>query len=156
MLALAFLVVGALVICDQLTKYMVVSFIKPSDDVSVIGELLKFTYLENRGAAFGILQNQRWIFIIITVLIICAFIWMMIRYEIKSKMLYAASLLIVAGGVGNLIDRIFLGYVVDFIKVSFFPPVFNFADCCVTIGCALLIISVIAVKTPIVKKTKKD
>lgn len=154
MAAFAFLMVGLLVICDQLTKYMVVDFIKPVESIPVIDNLLNFTYLENRGAAFGILQNQRWIFIVVTSLIIFVFIYIFAKYEVKSKILYWAMILIVAGGIGNLIDRVFLGYVVDFISVSFFPPIFNFADCCVTVGACLLPIAVLCVKELFVKKQK--
>ncbi|MCR5636426.1 MAG: signal peptidase II [Clostridiales bacterium] len=155
-MALALLLMGTLVITDQLTKYMVVNFLMPVGSVPVIGDFFKFTYLENRGAAFGIFQNQRWIFIVLTFAILAVMLWISFRYEIKSKMLFASLVLVAAGGIGNLIDRIFLGYVIDFISFSFFPPIFNFADCCITVGAVMLLVSMIFIKNPAEKKIKED
>jgi signal peptidase II len=125
---------------DQAIKQLVIQNLKPVGKMTVIQGLLDFVYLENRGAAFGMLQNQRWFFIGITFLISAAVIVALFRYNNHEFFSYAASALIVGGGIGNMIDRIFRGYVVDYISVSFFPPVFNFADCCVTIGTVCLII----------------
>ncbi len=155
-MALALLLMGTLVITDQLTKYMVVNMLMPVGSVPVIGDFFKFTYLENRGAAFGIFQNQRWIFIVLTFAILAVLLWISFRYEIKSKMLFASLVLVAAGGIGNLIDRIFLGYVIDFISFSFFPPIFNFADCCITVGAVMLLVSMIFIKNPAEKKIKED
>ena len=155
-MALAFLIIGALVIIDQLTKYMVVQFLMPVGSVSVIGDFFKLTYLENRGAAFGVFQNQRWIFIVFTFVILAVMLWIGIRYEIKSKMLFTSLVLVTAGGIGNLIDRILLGYVIDFFSFSIFPPIFNFADCCITIGAIMLLISVMFTKQPAIKKQKEE
>ncbi len=155
-MALALLLMGTLVITDQLTKYMVVNMLMPVGSVPVIGDFFKFTYLENRGAAFGIFQNQRWIFIVLTFAILAVLLWISFKYEIKSKMLFASLVLVAAGGIGNLIDRIFLGYVIDFISFSFFPPIFNFADCCITVGAVMLLVSMIFIKNPAEKKIKED
>ena len=154
-MALALLIIGALVIIDQLTKFMVVKYLVPVDTVSVIGDFFKLSYLENRGAAFGVFQNQRWIFILFTVVILGVMLWIGLKYEIKSKLLFTSLVLVTAGGIGNLIDRIFLGYVIDFLSFSIFPPIFNFADCCITVGAIMLLFSVMLVKQPAVKKLKK-
>ena len=154
MVFFALLAVVLLVVADQVTKMLAVNLIKPEQNITVIDNLLSFTYLENRGAAFGILQNQRFVFIILTVLIMLVFLYVLLRYDIKSKFFYCSLILIVSGGIGNLIDRLFLGYVVDFIWVSFFPPVFNFADCCVTVGAVMLPIAILFFKDPIAKKSK--
>ncbi|MDR0914052.1 MAG: signal peptidase II, partial [Oscillospiraceae bacterium] len=104
---------------------------------------LSFVYVENEGAALGILKNQRWIFIIVTSILLAIIIWVMATGKIKSRLFYAAALLIVGGGIGNLIDRIYLGYVIDYIQLSFFPPVCNFADYCVTAGTIILVIYIL-------------
>lgn len=127
-------------VADQAIKQLVMQNLKPVGKMPVIHGFLDFVYLENRGAAFGMLQNQRWFFIAITFLISAVVIVALFRYNNHEFFSYTASALIVGGGIGNMIDRIFRGYVVDYISVSFFPPVFNFADCCITVGTVCLIV----------------
>ena len=130
---------------DQLFKIIVMNTLKPDKSVDILGGLINFQYLENRGMAVGMLQNFRWIFIAFTLAIIAGTIVYMIKVKPKNKLLLTSLSLIIGGAVGNLIDRIFLGYVVDFIQLSFFSPVCNFADYCVTIGTVLLLIYIIFV-----------
>ena len=130
---------------DQLFKIIVMNTLKPDKSVDILGGLINFQYLENRGMAFGMLQNFRWIFIAFTLAIIAGTIVYMIKVKPKNKLLLTSLSLIIGGAVGNLIDRIFLGYVVDFIQLSFFSPVCNFAGYCVTIGTVLLLIYIIFV-----------
>jgi len=128
-----------LVIADQITKYFTLNNLKPIGSVEILEGILSFTYVENRGAAFGIMQNARWIFITFTLITIVAIIVYIIRTKTKDKTLLTALSLILAGGIGNMIDRILRGFVVDMIEVTFIDyPVFNFADCCVVIGAILL------------------
>lgn len=131
---------AAAVVIDQALKGLVLQNLKPVGSVTAIPGLLNFTYLENRGAAFGMLQNQLWFFIIVVSIIVIAIIFALFRYTNHEFFSYAATALIVAGGIGNLIDRVRYGFVVDYISVSFFSPIFNFADCCVTVGTVCLII----------------
>lgn len=123
---------------DIFTKYLAKTvFIL--NDITLIKDILYFTYVENRGAAFGIMQNKQWLFIVFTVVIILAMIIYLIKYKPQGKLLKLSLVFIMAGGVGNLIDRIRLGYVVDFIDVRIINyPVFNVADCFVVIGAVLL------------------
>ncbi|MCH5298319.1 MAG: signal peptidase II [Ruminococcus sp.] len=125
---------------DQLIKYLVVENLKPISTVEVIPGLFSLTYVENRGAAFGMLSNARWIFILFTLIIIALIIFVLFKYRVNSKLFNIAVILIIGGGIGNLIDRIFYGFVVDYLSVSFFPPVCNFADYCITIGAAIMVI----------------
>ena len=125
---------------DQLIKYLVVVNLKPISSVTVIPGLFSLTYVENRGAAFGMLSNARWIFILFTLIIIALIIFVLFKYRVNSKLFNIAVILIIGGGIGNLIDRIFYGFVVDYLSVSFFPPVCNFADYCITIGAAIMVI----------------
>ena len=140
---IALLLMGVLIALDQFIKVMVLNHLKPIGIMEIIPGFFDFVYVENRGAAFGMLENQKWLFVIVTVLVSTAIIYLLFRYKNHTVFSYWASILIVAGGVGNLIDRVLRGFVVDYIHFSFFPPVFNFADCCVTIGTIFLIIHVL-------------
>lgn len=127
---------------DQILKYVVSANLKHAEDIMIIPNLLSLTYVENRGAAFGMLQNRRWFFVVFAVAMIAFFVYL-IRYKnFNDKMFLIAATLIISGGIGNLIDRLFLGYVVDYIKLSFFSPVCNFADYCITFGTVILVIYV--------------
>lgn len=132
-----------LVAIDQILKLLVVENLKLNEIKTVIDGFLSLEYVKNSGAAFSILQNQRWLFVGITIVISALIIFALFRYKNHEFFSYAASALIVGGGIGNLIDRIFHGFVVDYIHVSFFPAIFNFGDCCVTIGTIFLIIHVL-------------
>lgn len=126
-----------LVIADQIIKLFVVNYLQPVGSVTVIDNILKLTYVENRGVAFGMFSDMRWFFIIVTSLMIFLIIFFIVRKKPKDKIVYFCSALIVGGGIGNLIDRIFYGYVIDYLSLSFFPPVCNFADYCITAGVIL-------------------
>jgi len=140
---IALILAAIAVVADQFLKTLVVNQLKPVGTVTVIPNVLKLEYLQNSGAAFGILQNQKWFFIVITVIISAAIIFALFTYQEHTFFSYAASALILAGGFGNSIDRLFYGYVVDYIHVLFFSPIFNFADCCVTVGCVFFIIHIL-------------
>ncbi len=123
---------------DIFTKYLAKT-VFTVNEIAVIKDILYFTYVENRGAAFGILQNKQWFFVIVTLLIIFAMLFYLIKYKPESKLLKLSLVFIMLGGIGNLIDRIRFGYVVDFIDVRVINyPVFNVADCFVVIGAVLL------------------
>ena len=125
---------------DQIIKYLVVTYLKPVGSVTVIPGLLEFRYLENRGAAFGIFQNMTWFFAIATVIITVIITVYLIKNKPVHPLVRTSAIMIIAGGFGNLIDRIFLGFVVDFIHALFFDYIFNFADCLVVVGVCLFII----------------
>ena len=133
-----------ILVLDQITKILAVDYLKDRNSIHLIGEFLNLTYVENKGAAFGILENKQIFFIIMTVVII-VFIMYFKRYN-KDKITkpLAISLnLILAGAIGNLIDRTIHSYVIDFIDVRFGSiynfPVFNIADISIVIGTALLV-----------------
>lgn len=155
---LSLALIAVLTVVDQIIKYFVVQNLKPVDSFTVIPNLLEFRYLENSGAAFGVFQNMTWFFSVMTAIISIFILVFLFRYKKHTFLTYAASVLIVAGGLGNLIDRIFLGYVVDFIHVMFFDYIFNFADCMVVVGVILLAIYVLffADKAPKEDEATKD
>ena len=134
---------AAMVLSDQLIKIAVVQFLKPVGRVTAIPGLLDLVYVENTGAAFGMFANQRWVFIVLTIVFVIALIVALFRLKITNKLYFTAMFLILGGAVGNLIDRIFNGFVVDYLQLSFFPPVCNLADYCVVIGVVLMLIYIL-------------
>lgn len=138
--ALVALLVSAALLCvDQVTKYYVLLDLKPIGSFSVIPHFLEFSYVENRGAAFGLFQNSMWLISAFSLIAFVALAVSLVCYKGHSFFSYCAVTLIFSGGVGNMIDRFRFGFVVDFIHVLFFDYIFNFADCCVTVGAVLLI-----------------
>lgn len=133
-----------LVLADQITKWLTIRFLASGERVALISGILSLTYVENRGAAFGILAGARWFFIAITLLVVAALVVYGIKKNPPSVLFKISAPLICAGAVGNLIDRVFRGYVVDMIEATFIDfPVFNVADCCVVIGAVLFCLYVI-------------
>ncbi|MCL2077696.1 MAG: signal peptidase II [Oscillospiraceae bacterium] len=146
---------------DRLTKWLAVVYLKPVGSVGVINingaEILNLTYVENTGAAFSILQGQR-LFLIITscLLIIGALIFLFICKGKDSVVIWSLAL-IIAGGAGNLIDRVFYGYVVDFIDFRFINfAIFNFADICAVTGAFLFLFVMLREEIANIKLKKAD
>ncbi len=133
------IIVFILILFDQITKYIVSSLLM-NNDLIIIKNLLKFSYIENEGAAFGILKGNLLFLIVISIFLIY-YIIKEIKSNKNNSIIYTYSL-ILSGALGNLIDRIFRGYVIDFISFTFFKKemaVFNVADSYITIGAFLLI-----------------
>ncbi|MCH4239939.1 MAG: signal peptidase II [Oscillospiraceae bacterium] len=143
MAILALLLAAGAAVADQVIKLLVVQFLKPIGIQTLIPGFLSLDYLENRGAAFGIFPNKQWIIALLTAVICVLIVVMMFRYHKHNALSWTACTLILGGGVGNIIDRFARGYVVDYIHFHFFPYIFNFADICVVIGVALLILYLI-------------
>ena len=140
---------------DQLIKYFVYYFLKPVGSVDVIPGLFSLDYVENKGAAFGMMANMRWVFIVFTIVVIAIILYVVFKKKITNKLFIASAILLIGGGIGNLIDRIFLGFVIDYLSISFFPPVCNFADYCITIGTVLLLVYLLFF-SDYFKSNKKD
>lgn len=120
---------------DQIIKMAVVKNIMPIGEKPVLKGILRLRYVENTGAIFGSLKNSTTILIVLTSLILAGCIFLLMTKKIPNKLLFLSLLLIVAGGIGNLIDRVARGYVIDYIEVLFVDfAIFNFADCLVTVG----------------------
>ena len=129
---------------DQLTKYLVVSNMALHESIDIIPGVFRFTYIQNDGAAFGSLDNARWVFMVLSTVAIIGILVYMFWKKPQNKLMLSALILIVSGGIGNMIDRIALGYVIDFLDFCAFPKiwmwVFNVADSFVCIGAGLLIL----------------
>lgn len=140
---------AALVGIDRLTKWLIVSNMQLSDTVNLIKigdkEILNFYYTLNNGAAFSKLSGQTVFLIVITSLVILWLLYLVIAKRVRRPVYLCSIALIIGGGVGNLIDRIFNdGLVVDFIDVRIINfPIFNFADICAVCGAGLLLLTVI-------------
>ena len=130
-----------LILADQLTKLWALAELRGSEGISVITGIFELQYLENRGAAFGILQNHQVLFLLITVLaaVLLTYIYARIPDDKKYIPLRICYVLLMAGAFGNMIDRAFRGYVVDFFYVKLIDfPIFNVADIYVTVTMVLL------------------
>lgn len=132
-----------LIILDQYSKYWVVNNIPLASVRPFIPGIFSLTYLQNRGAAFSILQNQQWFFTVVTLIVIAVAIYYTFKKIRGSWWFLVGLLLIISGGVGNFIDRLRLGYVVDMVDLDFMNfAIFNLADSCLVIGVLVLMIAV--------------
>ena len=138
------LTIVLLIVLDQLVKWAVVSNIKLGEVKGFVPSIMSLTYLQNTGAAFSILENQQWLFTIITLLVIGGAIWYLIKNIKGSFWLISGLTLIIAGGLGNFIDRLRQGFVVDMFQVDFINfAVFNVADTYLTFGVLIMLIVII-------------
>jgi signal peptidase II len=138
---------------DQISKLLILEFLY-QDQLVLIEGVLNFTYVENRGMAFGLLSEHRWVFMVLSVVGIGLVAFYLFRY-VKTTQSRVALALVVGGGIGNMIDRVVLGFVVDFIDFclfDFWVWVFNIADAAVCVGAALFVLDMIL---EIVRDAKK-
>ena len=146
------LIIAGVVLLDQLSKWLVVEFLSRETPFVIIEGILRFKYSENRGAAFGSFDEQRWVFMVASIVGIIGMSIYLFKFSPKSKLACSALSMIIGGGIGNMIDRtlrtgeIFEGenVVVDFIDFYAFPDlwnaIFNVADSFVCVGAGLLIL----------------
>ena len=136
------LIIAGVVAIDQVTKWIVVANMGLHESIVVIPGILNWTYTRNLGAAMGMLSEQRWVFMILSSVAIVLILWYLFKNHKESRFADLSLSLIVGGGIGNMIDRIFRnGMVVDFLHATFINfPIFNVADCAVVIGAGLLIL----------------
>ena len=151
------------VIVDQFTKWLAVTYVKPAGTIPIIKfgetEWVNFTYCENTGMSFSLLEGQRFILIALPILLIGVVGYLIFSGKITSKAMKIALAFLAGGGIGNLIDRIFLGYVVDFIDFRIINfAIFNFADICAVLGGFAFAIMMIVdeIKSEKAEKEKKN
>ncbi len=144
------LTVLAGILLDQLTKHLAVRYLLPIDTKPLWQGVLHLTYVENRGAAFGMLASSRWVFMIVsTAAILALLVWFLFFTKKPTYLGTAAISLIVSGGIGNMIDRVAVGYVVDFIDFRLINfAVFNVADIFVCVGAGLLVLAILLEPDP--------
>lgn len=138
----AAIVAALFLVTDQLTKYIVTANMELGQTIGFIDGLLDFTYIHNDGGAWGMLGGNRWLLLALTAVMMIVILVLLIKNGKKSKLFFWAGILIISGGLGNMIDRIFRGgEVIDFLHATFINfPIFNVADCAVVIGAGLLIL----------------
>ena len=141
------IIFAASIMIDQLTKYWALNVLRDGGSIKIIGEFLRFTYAENRGAAFSILQDQRIFFIIVTIIMLFVLAYIYFKTKNISRLSKLSIAMIAGGAIGNFIDRVRFGFVVDFIDVRFGSfynfPIFNVADSFVVCGTILMILLIL-------------
>ena len=157
MYALMALFVGVIVALDQWTKVLTLSNIALYEKVPFLDGLFHFTYVQNTGAAFSSFEGAMWLFALVFALFTALVIYDLVKkampFTVLERWCFAA---VYGGGLGNMIDRLRLGYVVDMIEVEFIRfPVFNVADCFITCGCVLLLVHLIFFNKDFWKEEKK-
>ena len=142
---------------DQLVKYLIVSNIPLFGQAPLVPGIMKLTYVQNTGAAFSLLQGMQWLFVVIFVLLIALLVFEYFKKPMPfTKFERFCIAAVYGGGLGNMIDRVFLGYVVDMFQTEFINfPVFNVADIFITCGCILLMIHIAFFNKQFWKEEKK-
>ena len=141
---LIFAIILGVICLDQLTKWLAVIFLEGEASFPLWQDVFHLTFVKNPGAAFGMLSNSRWVFMIVSTVAIAGVLFYLIKYRPKNKWLVVALSMIVGGGIGNMIDRVCLGYVVDFFDFTLINfAVFNVADSFVCVGAGILIVYLI-------------
>lgn len=142
-LIISLIAVLVMVGLDQWTKLLTVNHLKGQPDINIIDGVFELAYVENRGAAFGMLQDKIWLFALFTVIVLSAMVLLYVRLPKTTRFrpLKVALVILFAGAVGNFIDRVRVGFVVDMFHFYWFEfPVFNIADIFIVVSCGLLII----------------
>ena len=144
LIIISIVIMALIVALDQISKLLVVANIPLYESVEVIPNVFRFTYIRNDGAAFGMLDDARWVFMILSTVAIVGVIAYMFIKKPESKLLCISLAFMVGGGIGNMIDRICLGYVIDFLDFCAFPKLwkwnFNIADSFVVVGAGMLML----------------
>ena len=139
---------------DQLTKLLAVKYLKPVASVPIIKDVLHLTFVTNDGMAFGMLDDKRWIFMSVSVIMIAVLGYLLYAGRLENKLYKISVSMIISGGIGNMIDRIMLGEVIDFVDFCLIDfAVFNVADSIVCIGAGLLVLALVL---EIIEEGKKD
>ena len=137
-------VIAAVIGLDQLTKWLTVVNLAEYESFPLWQDVLHFTYVKNTGMAFGMLKDHRWVFMVFSTIAIVALIVYLLCFRPESRWMQVSMAMIIGGGIGNMIDRIFLGYVVDFIDFTLINfAVFNVADSFVCIGAGIMILCLV-------------
>ena len=149
-----FLITAGVILLDQITKILALQHLAPVGSLPLWENVLHLTYVENTGAAFGMLKDHRWVFLVISTVALGGMIVYMFLNKTKHPLETTSVAFIVGGGIGNMIDRLARGFVVDFVDVKCIPHwnyIFNVADIFVCVGCGLFILYVLLFET----KSKK-
>ena len=143
-------------VLDRISKDLTILYLKENEPINIIPGVVRLTYCENRGAAFSLLEGQRWFFIVLTVVVLAFVVVALWRCWIKTAFGYFSTALCVSGAIGNFIDRLMQGFVVDMFEPTFIKfAIFNVADIYLTIGAILLGVYLLFVHDKAVAKEKE-
>ncbi len=146
----------SIIVLDQIIKYVISANMFVGESIPVIPQILHLTYILNAGAAFGILANQRYFFIAIAAILVIIAIYFYPQIQRLSRTFQIAIAMLLAGAIGNMIDRIATGKVVDYIDIRIWP-IFNLADVAIVLGCIVIIYELLFTGSPrTVSKKRKD
>ncbi|MEY8370481.1 signal peptidase II [Aerococcaceae bacterium 50-4] len=152
---LNYLLIAILVAIDQIVKYWTVTTFAINEGQDVIPGILSFFYIQNDGAAWGIFSGQMWLFYIITIVVVAVLVYMLHKEGKDSALLSTGLSFMIAGALGNFIDRLHLNYVIDMFRLEFVEfPIFNVADVCLSIGVILMIVYMIVTPEDQLEKGK--
>ena len=144
MTVLLIAVLAAVIGLDQLTKWLTVVNLEEYESFPIWQDVFHFTYVKNTGMAFGMLKDHRWVFMVFSTIAIVALIIYLFRFRPESRWMQISMAMIIGGGIGNMIDRVLLGYVIDFIDVTLINfAVFNIADSFVCVGAGIMIVCLV-------------
>lgn len=156
---IAVCVVIATVLIDFVTKLIVMNTMELEQSIPLIKDVIHITYITNKGAAFGSFSEARWVFMVASVLLIAFLVFIILVFDEANELFYTAAAMVLGGGIGNMIDRIAYGEVVDFIDFCAFPDlwkwIFNGADSFVCVGGGLLVLWYILSEIKAAKKRKE-
>ncbi|MBQ9748091.1 MAG: signal peptidase II [Clostridia bacterium] len=153
------IIIIASVLLDQLSKWIVVRTMPLYDTIPLIDGFFSLTHIRNKGAAWGMFSDSRWVFIIATAIALIVLPLLLYRYRKLHFMFGLPLSLIIGGAAGNMIDRVFLGYVVDFMEFTFIDfPVFNVADVFIVVGTVMMMVYILFIDRELFtdKKNKDD
>ena len=156
---LFFLVTAGVILLDQVTKILALGYLAPAGSYPLWENVLHLTYVENTGAAFGMLKDHRWVFLVISTVALGGMVSYMFWNKTRHPLEVTAVAFIVGGGIGNMIDRLSRGFVVDFVDVKCIPHwkyIFNVADIFVCVGCGLFILYILLFEAKVQKKEESQ
>lgn len=139
---------------DSLIKYNIRKNFFEGMSVETAVKFFKITYVKNRGAAFGIFSGKLYFLEMFSLLIILGVVYLIFSKKITNKLLIIALSFIVGGGIGNFLDRIFLGFVIDYLQVDFFKPICNLSDYFITLGVTIVVIYILKSENKFILRTK--
>ncbi|MBQ8310237.1 MAG: signal peptidase II [Clostridia bacterium] len=149
-------IIAGVICLDQLTKWLAVIYLQGEASFPLWQDVLHFTYAENTGMAFGMLKEHRWVFMVLSTVAIVGLLIYLVVNRPKNVWMQVAMAMIIGGGIGNMIDRIWLGYVIDFIDFTLIDfAIFNVADSFVCVGAGILIVCLLLDIIREVKAEKK-
>ena len=153
---LAAIIAAVAVILDQISKYIVVQNIEYRGSLPFIPKIISFYHTRNTGAAFSMLSDHRWVYMALSLVSMGVIVYLLYTEYKRHPLMNISLAMVLGGGIGNMIDRVRLEYVVDFLKLEFMDfAIFNVADCFVTVGAALLAIYIVFFEPKVEKRLKE-